>query len=837
MIGIVLVSHSKALAMAVRDLVAQMVGPDFPLAIAAGVGEDHDEIGTDAVHVAETLRPFCQGDGALVLMDLGSAVLSAQTALELLEMEGLDDPAARLRLCAAPIVEAAVAAAVQAKAGADLDTVAAEATAALAPKEAQLGPADAAPQAVPQMQIAGESCRTLDVVIDNAHGLHARPAASIVQWASRFQSDIQISNLTTNRGPASARSLTSIGLLQARKGEHVRFVLRGVDADAAAAALRALADDRFGEAGNAGTDAPTGAADGSFTEGQPRTSLGASEGVAIGRPLAIGRALPEAADGTPGTAEQETRSFDAAVRAVAEQIQSSAGTAGESADIVAAQALLLRDPSLIGAVHARLAQGNVTALAAWRQAIEAIIAAYAGLDDDYMRARAADLRDIADRVGRSLAGLGQAARIAPEPPAILLTDELMPSEAMACAPDRVLGVISRTGSPTAHAAIILRSLGIPMVVGGPSVDLQALQSATMLAIDGATGDIWTDPAGPVREDIETRRRAFLARRSAGDQVRDEPAVTLDGWAIDVRANVGCAADARTARRNGADGVGLLRTEFVYLPYRHMPSEEEQAAALAAVLADTGPGPIVVRTPDVGADKPLAFMPAATERNPFLGLRGLRLSFRHPAFFASNLRAILRAGHGRELGIMFPMVTNPDELLEARRTAEAAHADLERAGADHCWPVKLGMMIEVPSAALMIDRFVRHADFFSIGTNDLTQYVLAAERGNADLGQLQDAVHPAVLRVIHSICRQAGGRPVAVCGDAASDPLAAALMIGVGVRSLSVLPNQVATIKGQIRRLSLADLSRLAAEVMHCANSADVRRMANEFLAMAKDSGK
>jgi phosphoenolpyruvate-protein kinase (PTS system EI component) len=305
--------------------------------------------------------------------------------------------------------------------------------------------------------------------------------------------------------------------------------------------------------------------------------------------------------------------------------------------------------------------------------------------------------------------------------------------------------------------------------------------------------------------------------------------------VEVLANVGNVADAVQARENGAEGVGLLRTEFVYLGQKQMPTEDQQTASLTAVLAALGTGPVVIRTPDVGADKPLAWLPAAEEHNPFLGVRGLRLSFRYPEFFRSNLRAILRAGlmngAARDVWIMFPMVTSPEEMLRAREFAEAAHDALAVEGVPHLWPVKLGMMVEVPAAALMAGRFARIADFFSIGTNDLTQYILACERGNADLESLQDAAHPAVLRAIHHICVEASAAAchVSVCGDAASDPVAAALMVGAGVRSLSVRANQVGAIKAQVRRFSATELQRLAEMAMQSDNGAAARKLAASFL--------
>jgi phosphocarrier protein FPr len=826
MIGIVLVSHSLALANAIRALVQQMVGPDFPVAVAAGVGDDHADIGTDAVHIAEVLQPFCAAQGAVVLMDLGSAVLSAQTALELLDAEGIADAATKIRLCPAPIVEAAIAAAVLANSGADLDAITAEAMGALAAKADQLGEVE--PSAVaPQMAPTGaDGALTFDVVIENPHGLHARPAASLVQTAAAFRSEIHLANLSGGRGPTSARSLTGIGLLQVRKGDQVRFTIQGEDAPHALDRMRDLAARHFGESIDAPPASPSPPS--RPAAGRP---IAVSDGVAIGRPLVLAEALPPADAGTVATPAEERARLAAALTAVAADIHHAGATGDETSAIFAAQALILSDPALIDAVERRLNAGGVGAAAAWQAEMTALADGYSAMDDDYLRARAADLRDISARVFRVLAGVGANSRIAPDPPAILLTDELLPSDAMACDPDRVLGILATTGSATAHAAIIARTRGIPMVVGQPGADSRVWTTAATLAIDGSTGEIWIDPDAPTLAMVQARQQDYRDRQAAFQAARTLPAVTTDGTAVDILANVGNADDAQAARDNGAEGVGLLRTEFVYLAHQTMPSEQQQVEALSAILARLGPGPVTVRTPDIGADKPLPFLPMDNERNPFLGVRGLRLSFRHPDFFRSNLRAILRAGLDRDLWIMVPMVSSPEEMRAARAAVTAAHDALAAEGVAHAWPVKIGMMVEVPSAALMADRFAELADFFSIGTNDLTQYVLAAERGNGALDALQDGAHPAVLKAVSEICAKAAPRGchVSVCGDAASDPVTAALFIGAGVRSLSVRANQVGAIKALVRGASLAALTGLLAQARDLDNGAEVRRLAHATL--------
>ncbi|PSH05628.1 MAG: phosphoenolpyruvate--protein phosphotransferase [Acidobacteria bacterium] len=839
MVGLVLVSHSKKLAMALRELVLQMAGPDLPIAIAAGVGEDFEELGTDAVHISEVLQPFLEGDGAVVLMDLGSAILSAETALELLDTSVVADPRTKLRLCPAPIVEAAISAAVQASAGASLDDVVREANAALVPKAAQLGASVESQSAAPvpvATPTGNENLVEFDAVIENPHGLHARPAATLVQLVNRFQSDVQLTNQTGHRGPSSGRSLTGVSLLQARKGDSVRFSICGADAEQAAEHLKQLAAMHFGEA--AESEVPLPAAPAKSAAAQPLRQgalggVGASEGIAIGRALALNAAIPLADEGEQGSPKEELEKLSNALAQVAKDLKSEAAPRGAAAEILAAQALILSDPVLLDAVRSKISVQKVSAARAWREESAKLASSYSEMEDEYMRARAADVRDISASVLRAIVGESQIAKIQPDPPAILVTTELLPSEAMACDPKCVLGVLASAGSATAHAAILMRTLGIPMVVGAGGVNSAQLGPETVVAIDGASGEVWIDPSESELKKVRERQEQLLSERAALESAKRDPAFTRDGQRIEILANVGNAADAVQARENGAEGVGLLRTEFVYLKSKQMPTEDEQTASLISVLAGMGPGPVVIRTPDVGADKPLSYLPVAEEHNPFLGVRGLRLSFRHPAFFLSNLKAILRSGsaNSHDVWIMFPMVTSPEELQQARIFADDAHAALEREGKPHCWPVKLGMMVEVPAAALLAERFAQIADFFSIGTNDLTQYVMAAERGNADLAPLQDTTHPAVLRSIQLICKGADavGCHVSVCGDAASDPVAAALMVGAGVRSLSVRPNQVAAIKAQVRRFSIGELQTLAADAMKMDNSANVRKLAGGFL--------
>ena len=320
--------------------------------------------------------------------------------------------------------------------------------------------------------------------------------------------------------------------------------------------------------------------------------------------------------------------------------------------------------------------------------------------------------------------------------------------------------------------------------------------------------------------------------------RSQSSITLDGTPIEVLANVGTAHDSATAADNGADGVGLLRTEFLFVSRRQAPTEEEQVQALREIYAPIA-GPVIVRTLDVGADKPLPFLPQADEHNPYLGVRGIRLSLQSPELFVPHLRAILRSGVGHDIWLMFPMISLAREVEESLRLLEDAHQQLQTEKAPHIWPIKRGIMIEVPSAALLAEQLAAHLDFFSIGTNDLTQYTMAAERGNAAVAELQDTLHPAVLRLMKSVVD--GARPhhrhVSVCGDAASDTAAAAIFAGLGIRSLSVRPNRTAEIKAMFRELQFSDLESIAGEALQCHDAAEVRTLVSRFLeGVSRDVG-
>ncbi|MER3401413.1 MAG: phosphoenolpyruvate--protein phosphotransferase, partial [Thermoflexus sp.] len=500
----------------------------------------------------------------------------------------------------------------------------------------------------------------------------------------------------------------------------------------------------------------------------------------------------------------------------------------EERAIFEAQALMLEDPELLARVEEGLASG-LSAEAAWSQAVEAFAAQLAALPDPYFQARAADVRDIGNRVLRHLIGAPAEARM-PDHPVVVVADELLPSETVTLDPGRVLAFVTAGGGPTAHAAILARRLGVPAVVAvGPA--LHQVAEGALLVVDGEAGWVEVDPAPEVVRVAQTRRDLWLQRRQQAAREALGPAYTRDGLRIEVAANVGSLADVQQAAQAGADGVGLLRTEFLYLGRTAAPTEEEEVTAYRALLEAMGGRPVVVRTLDVGGDKPLPYLPMLPEANPFLGVRGVRLSRQHPELLRQQLRVLLRAGAGFPLRIMFPMVSTVEEIRWLRAVFEEVRRALEARGDPLPQDLQIGMMVEVPSAALLAEHFLPWVDFFSVGTNDLAQYTLAADRTHPAVARMADGLHPAVLRLIRMVAEAAvpAGRWVGVCGELAGDPFAVPVLIGLGVRELSVNPVRIPEVKAAVRRWSLAEAEALAREALRQESAEAVRRLVQAAL--------
>ena len=436
-----------------------------------------------------------------------------------------------------------------------------------------------------------------------------------------------------------------------------------------------------------------------------------------------------------------------------------------------------------------------------------------------MAARAADLHDVGQRVLRLLAGTERSVSALPDTPVILIAEDLAPTDTARLDPRRILGFCTVMGGPTAHTAIIARSLGIPAVVGaGPGI-LEHPDGATAI-LDGGAGRLYLEPGAEALASARQFQGESRRRHDRDRATRFRPATMTDGHRIRVEANISAASEAAQAVEAGAEGVGLTRTEFLFLDRERAPDEEEQYEAYAAMVRALDGLPLVLRTLDIGGDKLVPYVTLPREQNPFLGVRGLRLSLRQPELFVSQLRAIYRASRLGLVRIMLPMVSTVEEVRAARELAERARQEV---GAE---PIELGIMIEVPSAVLMAPELAAAADFFSIGTNDLTQYVLAMDRTHPTLAPHADGLHPAVLRAIDLILRAAApsNRRVAVCGGIAGAPLGALILTGLGVTELSMSLPSIAAVKSALRGFSLAQAQAFARRALACATAEEVRQL-------------
>ena len=816
MVGIVIVSHSHRIAEGVAELAREMGGTDLRLETAGGLNMPDHPIGTDAVLVMEAIERAWSEDGVLVLMDLGSAVLSAEMALDLLP----EDRRANVTLCEAPIVEGAVAAAVTAKLGASLDRVAQEARGGLAGKIAHLGEAGSEAQALPQAAAPEGGQATIRVTVNAPHGLHARPAARLVQTASSFDAHVTVRDLTNGRGPADASSLNAVAMLGTTVGHEVEVAAAGPQAAAALAAIGALADRDFDDRPEppevSRPEAPSAIPGGAgIVRGHA-----ASPGIAIGparRFRTPDLPIPEGAGG----ADVEAAALRGALDDVREEITSQrarvAGQAGEAeAEIFDAHLLFLKDAALLDPAERSILDEGLSAAGAWHDVIERTAKEWDGLEDEYQRARAADLRSVGRQVLAHLLGVPVPHPML-EAPGVVIAADLSPAETVGLDPAVALGIATAAGGPTSHAAVLARASGIPAVVGAGNA-LLAVADGTPIVVDGTTGVVYVDPDESQLAELTAARDERAAAAREAQAGASEPARTVDGTTIEVSANIGSPADAVRAVAAGADGVGLFRTEFLFMGRSAMPDEREQEAAYREAAEALGGRPLVIRTLDAGADKPLPYLDQPSEPNPFLGVRGIRLGLERPELLLAQLGAILRVAADHPIRVMFPMVATTDELRAAKEL-------LGRAG-ERPPTLEVGIMVEVPSAALLAERLAEDADFFSIGTNDLTQYTMAADRGNVRVSALADAVHPAVLRSIRMTVEAADahGRWVGVCGELAGDPDATALLLGLGVRELSMGAPAIALVKREVRTVELAAARALADDALSCATSTEVREL-------------
>jgi phosphotransferase system enzyme I (PtsI) len=536
------------------------------------------------------------------------------------------------------------------------------------------------------------------------------------------------------------------------------------------------------------------------------TGIGASEGVAVGPAFvpATGKSDPERYWITEDEVEAELQRFKEAVEAVAGNLSETgdrlrASGSEEEAGIFDFLLEMAEDPELASAVEERIAhlQSPEAAVLAIG---EEYAAEYAAIDDEYLAARADDVRDVTGQISAQMMGRGASAFEALKTPSIVLSHSLAPSDTARVQKGMALGFVTAEGSRTSHVSIMARSMGIPAVVGvGP--ELNRVLGAQTVAVDGGEGYAIADPDAETIAEFERMSGALAEERAALDEYRHVEARTSEGRRIEVAANLGSASEAEDALEWGAEGVGLFRTEFLFMERDDLPSEDEQYEAYSAVARAFGEKPVIVRTLDVGGDKDLPGIDQADEDNPFLGWRGIRMSLDTPELFEPQLRAILRAAANGNLKVMFPMVADVGELEAAKAMLQECRRELESEAVE-IGEVEAGVMIETPAAAVRASELAEESAFFSIGTNDLVQYTLAADRGNERLRRLHNADHPAVLALIRETCEaaSAAGIPVGVCGEAAGEPEMIPKLLQLGVTELSMAAPQIPRAKKVVSEL-------------------------------------
>jgi len=664
------------------------------------------------------------------------------------------------------------------------------------------------------------------IVLANPHGLHARPAKVLAQLAKGFAGEVRIRLLDSAQPAVSVKSLSKLLGLGARRGQTLELIAEPSIAADALPALLAAIEQGLGEeveplpeiaqpAAAVNERALVAPQPGSLVQG-----VAAAPGIACGPAhVCVEREIDYPLRGeSPAQERSKLRQALEAVNAdLHTLVQRSDKAIGE---IFVTHQEMLADPALSDDVDQRLAQGE-SAAAAWMAVIEAAARQQEALHDALLAERAADLRDVGRRVLAQLCGVQQTAE--PGQPYVLVMAEVGPSDVARLDPARVAGIVTAHGGATAHSAIVARALGIPAVVGAGAAIL-LLEAGTPLLLDGQRGQVTVAPPADELHRALAERDLREQRLQAAWANRHEPAITRDGHALEVFANIGESSGIDKVVEQGAEGIGLLRTELIFMAHSQAPDVATQEAEYRRVLDGLGGRPLVVRTLDVGGDKPLPYWPIAAEENPFLGVRGVRLTLQRPQVMEDQLRALLRSAEGRPLRIMFPMVGQIHEWREAKAMVERLLEEIPVSD------LQLGIMVEVPSAALLAPQLAREVDFFSIGTNDLTQYTLAIDRGHPSLSAQADGLHPAVLRLIDMTVRaaHAEGKWVGVCGELAADPQAVELLLGLEVDELSVASRSVAEVKALVRQADYQTARALACEALQQDSAAAVRALVERY---------
>lgn len=803
MVGIVVVSHSESLANGVVELANQMSQGRCSIAAAGGIDDPDNPIGTDAIRIMSAIKEVYDDSGVVIMMDMGSALLSTEMAIELIDPEMAEN----VKLCSAPIVEGTMSACVAASANLPVAEVIREASGSLAAKQEHLGEEPDAGEASvsePAQSFEAKSSAVTEEVthkVENPHGLHARPAAEIVTALAGFSSDVV---LECAGKQANAKSLNAIACLGVKQNDTIRFVISGEDAKAASEVLAELAVNHFGESVSSkqSSEEPE-PVETEHIEGTI-TGIPVCAGIAIGHVVSLETVMPEIPSRAFSSSEEELALVRGAMEATSAAIKAQESDAQiklgkEQAAIFAAHLLMISDPEIHQKIEQNTGQGMI-AEAAVMSAMSELAAQYAESESAYMREREADVWDVTRQLLGAFDGIEEKTIELPDN-AIVVAKDLSPAETATLDVSKLAGICLEQGGKTSHSAIIARAMGIPCIVKAEN-SLELVNNGQEVILDSRAGQLWIDFDDEVKSRLMAERDELNRKKQSQKAAATEPAITADGTVIDVFANIGSADDVKAALENGAEGVGLLRTEFIFQKSDTLPTEDEQYQIYCNIAAALEGRPLTIRSLDVGGDKPLKAYPMTSEENPFLGLRGVRLCLNDLTLFKPQLKAVLRAAIDYpNIQLMIPMISECSELTRVKAIIAQCKEELKISEQD-C-SLKVGIMIEVPSAVLDAEALAAEADFFSIGTNDLTQYVMASDRGNTSVANLVDYSQPAVIKAIELTCNAAqnAGIPVSMCGEMAGDPDMTQLLVRLGVHKLSASASLLPALKSAIRRVS------------------------------------
>lgn len=660
------------------------------------------------------------------------------------------------------------------------------------------------------------------VTLANSHGLHARPATQLVEVTKKFTGDIQVA---VDEGQfISSKSLTKLLSLGCKRGQVLTFIAQpNTDAVEGLNEVIQAVKNGLGENVEPIEENKTQVIEkdevlrfDESTEDQT-SGIAASSGLAFG-PAHVIKPRQFNYERQSKNLKAETEKLEQAIQQVQSNIKDFIAESKIDAikQIFTAHLAMLDDPDLMQGVHQKLKQ-NLSAPAAWHEHIEIAANAQAALKDHLLAERAADLRDIGERVLAVLCNVPDV--VEPKEPYILIMHDVGPSDVARLDKERVAGILTAVGGASAHSAIVARALGIPAIVGAGAGVLNIESNATVL-INGDNGDFVIGPEASLIEHAIAERERQRQIRIEAEKHCQEPAVTVDGHQVEIAANIGKVNAGQKAVKDGAEAIGLLRTELVFMAHNSAPNEATQEGEYRIILDDLAGRPLVVRTLDVGGDKPLPYVPIPKEENPFLGVRGIRLTLRKPDLLRNQLIALLKASDNRPLRIMFPMIGRVEEWRNAKVILDELRIEYP------CDNLEVGIMIEVPSAALLSPILAQEVDFFSIGTNDLTQYTMAIDRGHPVLSAEADGLHPSVLLLIDHTVRAAHkyGKWVGICGELAADPKAVPVLMGLGVDELSMSSTSIPLVKAQIRQLNFAECQHIAQKALLCDSATAVREL-------------